>query len=103
MDRYGHLFDDHDAQLLESLDDVYRDSLAASSRPERGLVLALDAKQGPRKGPLDLHIYSSGRPDSNWRPSPWQGDHAQFPDLQVLVFSQVAPSKTGGLSWTLFP
>ncbi len=29
---------------------------------------------GIRKRPCDQGLLWSGRPDSNWRPSPWQGD-----------------------------
>jgi integrase len=46
LDRYGHLFDEHDAALLEGLDGVYRASLAALTRPQDGPVLSLDAMQG---------------------------------------------------------
>jgi integrase len=37
-DWYGHLFDHHDDVLLDDLDSAIRDSLAASPRPDRGLV-----------------------------------------------------------------
>jgi integrase len=39
LDRYGHLFPALDEQIAEGLDTVWRDALAASPRPHRGLTL----------------------------------------------------------------
>ncbi len=48
-------------------------------------------EEAPQRAP-DLHVCLSGRPDSNWRPSPWQGEPTQFPDLRFLVFSLLRAS-----------
>jgi integrase len=37
LDRYGHLFPDDQDRLADGLEKTYRDALAASPRPERGL------------------------------------------------------------------
>ncbi|MBV8980398.1 MAG: site-specific integrase [Acidimicrobiia bacterium] len=39
LDRYGHLFPGLDERIADGLDEVYRQSLAASPRPERGLAV----------------------------------------------------------------
>ncbi len=45
LDRYGHLFDGHDAALLEGLDNSYRDSLAAYPRPATASATPLEPQQ----------------------------------------------------------
>src|SRR3954465_11882553 len=37
LDRYGHLFPGLDERIAEGLDAIYRENLAASPRPERGM------------------------------------------------------------------
>lgn len=49
LDRYGHLFDNHDAALLDRLDAAYHGSLAACARPEPQNVSVLDPNPGTEK------------------------------------------------------
>lgn len=44
--------------------------------------------RGPEQAP-DLHFYESGRPDSNWRPSPWQSDLVDAQDLELKRATRV--------------
>lgn len=48
LDRYGHLFDGHDTELLKGLDNSYRDSLAASVRPGTASAIPLDPTHGAK-------------------------------------------------------
>jgi integrase len=45
IDRYGHLFPDELDRLAEVMDDVFRKSLAASLRPERGPAIIEGARE----------------------------------------------------------
>jgi hypothetical protein len=50
LDRYGHLFPALDEQIAEGLDAVWRDALAASPRPDRGLAVVALAPTGTGTG-----------------------------------------------------
>ncbi|MEQ8716159.1 MAG: tyrosine-type recombinase/integrase [Acidimicrobiales bacterium] len=60
FDRCGHLFPGLDETLRDGLDAAYLGSPAASPRPERGQVVALDAEQPPPGGRLTCSSHWSG-------------------------------------------
>ena len=67
LDRYGHLFEGLDERIAERLDAMWRDALAASPRPGRGLeVLPLARGHNRRSRGWALR-------DSNPRPHPCKG------------------------------
>jgi hypothetical protein len=39
LDRYGHFFEGLDERIAEGLDSMWRETLAASPRPGRGLAV----------------------------------------------------------------
>ena len=51
LDRYGHLFDGHDVELLEGLDSVVRAARVSNSCPPRVQELPLESRRDPIKGP----------------------------------------------------
>jgi integrase len=51
LDRYGHLFDGHDTELLEGLDSVVRAARVSNSCPTRVRELPGRAEEAPVKGP----------------------------------------------------
>jgi len=76
-------------------------SFAARRRFPHSQTRGGSARKDPRP-----RVCSSGRPDSNWRPSPWQGDRAAPRYLRFLVFSLHRDhfSMDGnGLCWTPNP
>ena len=73
FDRYGHLFEGHDAALLDTLDAAYAEARVSDPCPAPAIERWIRAPDAT-KTPPELGKRWSGRRDSNPRPSPWQGD-----------------------------
>jgi hypothetical protein len=85
--------------LLEGHYLLYVGSLAAPPRPSAARCSPRTRVGGPNEAPDLLHYLPSGRPDSNRRPSPWQGDAEQTSHLRFLVFP-CSESLQPGQRWT---